>query len=254
MAGFDPQSKARTALSVLANLIWPPLSAISRRPVSAPGLLDSADWRAIQFLDRPWCEVCGIPFSYEQPAPSICTACLTRQPAYSRARASFVYDDHSRDLVLGLKHAGQTESVRSFGRWMARAGADCLSDADRLIPVPLHPSRLRARRFNQSLLLAKAISKETGISVDAHSLRRIKSTPSQAGLSEKGRQRNVAGVFNVPDHRAGHVAGLRLVLIDDVFTTGATLEACTRALKRAGADDVSVITLARVVKPANLIK
>jgi ComF family protein len=157
-------------------------------------------------------------------------------------------------MVLSLKHAGRTDAVAAFGRWMARAGRDALDGADALIPVPLHPSRLRTRRFNQSLLLAKALSKVSGIPVDAHALARVRRTGTQGGLTAKGRARNVAGAFKVRDRAKARLKGQRLVVIDDVFTTGATLNACVRVLKRAGAENVNAITLARVVKPVDPLK
>lgn len=238
----------------LADLVWPPLSPLSGRAVSEPGLLDPEDWAAIRFLAPPWCDVCGVPFPYPSGAGMICPACTARAPVFDRARAAFVYEPASRALALGLKHAGRTDGLDAFGRWMARAGAECLSGADALIPVPLHPRRLRQRRFNQSLLLANAVSQVSGLPVAPHVLQRVRATPSQGGMSAKGRVRNMAGAFAVRKGREGEIAGARLVIIDDVHTTGATLNACARTLKRAGAAQVRAITLARVVKPVNLIK
>lgn len=222
--------------------------------MSEPGLLDPDDWARIQFLAPPWCKSCGAPFAYPSAPDMICPACHARAPAYSCARSAFVYDASSRALALGLKHAGRTDGLSAFGRWMARAGADCLDGADALIPVPLHRRRLRQRRFNQSLLLANAVSRASGVPVDPHMLMRVRATPTQGGLSAGGRTRNMAGAFRVRAGRGDTVKGRRLVLIDDVHTTGATLEACARTLKRAGAADVRAITLARVVKPVNLLK
>lgn len=253
-ARFGAAGKAGAALGRLLDLIWPPLSPLSGRAVSEPGLLDPDDWARIQFLAPPWCKSCGTPFAYPSAPDMICPACHARAPAYTHARSAFVYDASSRALALGLKHAGRTDGLSAFGRWMARAGADCLDGADALIPVPLHRRRLRQRRFNQSLLLAHAVSRASGVPVDPHMLMRVRATPTQGGLSAGGRTRNVAGAFRVRTGRADAVKGRRLVLIDDVHTTGATLEACARTLKRAGAADVRAITLARVVKPVNLIK
>ena len=184
----------------------------------------------------------------------ICPACTARAPAYDKARAAFVYNEATRPLVLGLKHAGRTDALAAYGRWMARAGAGLLGDADGLVPVPLHGARLRRRRFNQSLLLARALSHACGVPVEPHVLARVRNTETQGGLSAKGRARNVAGAFAVREGRAGWVAGKRLVVVDDVHTTGATLSACARALKRAGAVNVNAVTLARVVKPVDPLK
>lgn len=260
--GFDRQSKAREALrsvwpsagSALGNLIWPPLSAMSGRPVSSPGLLDGADWASIHFIDEPLCDLCGVPFDYAQIGNPVCPACIARPPVWSKARSAFVYDEASKGLVLGFKHAGRTETVRSFGRWMARIGARLLDRDGLLIPVPLHPSRMRERRFNQSLLLARSVSKVTGVPVNASVLTRQRRTASQGTQTGKSRHRNVAGAFGVRACHSHEIADKHVVLIDDVLTTGATVSACARTLKRAGAGDVSVITLARVVKPVDLTK
>ena len=183
-----------------------------------------------------------------------CPACIARPPAYDRARAAFVYDAASRALVLSLKHGGRTDALAAYGRWMARAGGVLLTSADALIPVPLHAGRLRKRRFNQSLLLANALSRASGVPVAPHVLARVRDTSTQGGLSAKGRARNVAGAFRVRANRGGEVEARRLILIDDVHTTGATLSACARALKRSGAENVTAITLARVVKPVDPLK
>jgi ComF family protein len=251
---FWRQNKVNRLFDGLANLIWPPLCPISGQPVSAVGLIAGAGWATIQFIDSPQCDRCGVPFEYLSFEPMESPACIARPPVYAKARSAFVYNDHSRNLVLSFKHGGRSEIVRSFGQWMARAGAVFLADADVLIPVPLHASRLRKRRFNQSVLLARSVSKCSGVPVDGNSLQRHRATPSQAGQSAKSRQRNVAGAFKIRNGCQDEIVGKRVVVIDDVFTTGATLEACARVLNRAGAKDVSVITLSRVVKPVDPTK
>lgn len=248
---FWPRRQAAALCSAVSNIIWPPVSPLSGDPVLRSGELTAADWSKVQFIARPLCRRCGVPFDHPSYDDLECPACLARPPAFGCARAVFVYDAASRAMVLTLKHAGRTDAVAAYGRWMARAGGDALREADALIPVPLHPSRLRARRFNQSLLLANAISQVSKIGVDAHALARIKRTGTQGGLTGKGRARNVAGAFKVRPKARARVAGRRLVLIDDVYTTGATLNACVRALKQAGAENVNAITLSRVVKPVD---
>lgn len=150
-------------------------------------------------------------------------------------------------MVLELKHAARVDGAAAFGVWMARAGAEALEDCDALIPAPLHAARLRKRRYNQALILARSVSKASGIPMRPHALVRVKPTPSQAGKSGAARRRNVSGAFRTTPAFAAELKGARLALVDDVFTTGATAEACARALLNAGAEDVSVITLARVV-------
>lgn len=223
--------------------------------MSAPGELTPAAWTDVRFLDAPWCASCGMPFDYPIGKGAVCGACAGQADAPCRiSRAAFVYDENSRRLVLMLKHAGRTDGLTVFGRWMARAGADALEGADGLIPIPLHAHRLRKRRFNQSFLLARALSQTCGLPVQPHILARTRATPSQGGLSAKARQRNVAGAFTVREAAKPFVRGRRFVLVDDVHTTGATLQACARVLKRAGAEDVTAITLARVVKPVDPLK
>jgi len=239
---------------VLADVIWPPVSTLSGDPVERTGALTGADFARLHFIDRPWCARCGVPFDYPAYEGMACAPCSAKPPVWGMARAALVYDEASRVLPLTLKHAGRTDMLAAYGRWMARAGAEALAGADALIPVPLHASRLRKRRFNQSLLLARAIANETGLVVDAHALHRTRRTGTQGGLSAKSRTRNVAGAFTVQASAKARIAGARLVIVDDVHTTGATLNACVRTLKRAGAAEVNALTLARVVKPVSLLK
>lgn len=214
--------------------------------------MDNTDlFAALTFLDEPCCACCGYPFAHQVTGLAAfdltCGACLARRPAYATARSALAYDDASRSMILSFKHGGKTERLSFFAAQMQRAGRRALAEADLLVPVPLHRYRLAKRRFNQSVLLANTLSKRTGISVQPHGLRRMKSTPTQGGLSAKGRRRNVRGAFAVAD--GSLFKGQRLVLIDDVMTTGSTLESCTRTLKRAGAIRVDALCLARVVKP-----
>lgn len=181
----------------------------------------------------------------------MCGACAARPPLLTTMRSAFVYNDASRRLVLGFKHGGRTDALVQFARWMARAGAEALDGADALVPVPLHPRRLLSRRYNQSALLAAALGRQTGLPVDAASLRRARATSTQGGKSAKGRHRNVAGAFKVRTRYRDRITARRLVLVDDVMTTGATLQACARTLLRAGASQVNAVTLSRVVRPVN---
>lgn len=245
-AGSPPVLRA--AARRLLDLVLPPHCLNCGVIVEDPGSLCLDCWNAVTFITRPHCEQCGLPFEFEVEPGAVCGACIRRPPLYGRARAVFAYDEHSRDLVLGFKHADRTEAAPAFGRWMARAGADVLGAAELIVPVPLHWTRLWRRRFNQSALLARALGREAGAAVVPDLLVRRRRTPSQAGLGPAGRARNVAGAFRVnPRHRA-RLAGKQVVLVDDVHTTGATVDACTRVLLRAGAGGVDVLTLARVVR------
>jgi ComF family protein len=205
-------------------------------------------WRRVRFLAPPVCDACGIPFAAEAGEGALCGACATERPVFARARAAFAYDAESRGLILAFKHGDHTDSAPAFGVWLMRAGAELLADADLIAPVPLHWTRLFARRYNQAALLAHALRARTGIPVAARLLVRRRRTPSQGILGRAARQRNLAGAIMVPAKQRARVAGRRILLVDDVLTTGATAEACARALLAADATAVDVLTLARVVR------
>lgn len=233
----------------LLDTVFPPRSLITGQVASAHGI-EAELWSHLSFLDAPCCAACGYPFDYDFGPEVLCGRCEIKRPAYDRARAAFQYDNDSRRLVLAFKHGGRQEGVPVFTKHMARAGRDLIAGCDGLIPIPLHPSRLRVRRYNQSLILARALSKVSGVAVMPDIVQRIKATDSQGGKSYSGRKRNVAGAFAV---RAGAQGkGRHFVLIDDVYTTGATLNACAKTLKRAGAARVDALTLARVVNPQSV--
>jgi ComF family protein len=193
---------------------------------------------------------CGAPFEYD--VGERCAACLAQPRAFARARAACLYDDASRDLILKFKHADRTDLARLFSRWIGRAAADLLAEADAVAPVPLHPTRLLHRRYNQAAEIARPLARAHRLSYLADSLVRARRTESQGGKSGSGRRRNVVGAFVVPQGRKRHVEGRRILLIDDVLTTGATAEACARALLTAGARAVDVAVVARVREAANI--
>jgi ComF family protein len=171
-------------------------------------------------------------------------------PAYHRARAAVRFDEISRALVHAFKYGDRLDLAPMMAGWMSNAGGELLVDADALVPVPLHWRRLWARRFNQSATLAEVISAESGVPVVSGALNRIKPTAQQVGLSRSERAANIQGAFRVPAEDRGAVAGRRLVLVDDVLTSGATVDGCARALLRAGAANVDVLIFARVAEPA----
>lgn len=208
----------------------------------APGLC-AACYPKIEFLAEEGCPCCGV----RVPQPGLlCGACLRQPPPWSRARSAFAYTPESRDLVLRFKHADATHMAPVLAAWLHRAGGDSLRAADLLVPVPLHWRRLFFRRYNQSALLARQLSAHCGVPADVTVLKRVRDTRPQGHLRRGQRQDNVRTAFRVTDPR--RVAGLRVVLLDDVLTTGATVSACARALRAAGAADVAVLTLARVMR------
>jgi ComF family protein len=217
--------------------------------VAAQGALCAGCWGRLTLLGPPWCAACGRPFELASAAAAVCAACAARPPLQGRVRSALAYDDGSRSLILRFKHGDQIHAAGAYGTWMVRAGAELLADADLLVPVPLHRWRLFARRYNQAALLAFAVARCTGVETCPDLLVRRRRTPPQGGLSRDGRWRNVAGAFAVRPHRLPQVEGRRIVLVDDVFTTGATLGECARVLVRAGAARVDALTLARVLTP-----
>ena len=203
----------------------------------------------IAFLDEPVCDGCGLPFPFDQGDGVRCPACEARPRRFGRARAACLYDEHSRELILRLKHADRPEIGALFARWLLRAAAPLLDEADAIAPVPLHRSRLFARRYNQAAEIARPLARLCGKPYLADALARRRATATQGGRSGRGRRINVKGAFDVP--RPAQVEGRRIVLIDDVLTTGATAEACAAALLGAGARSVSLAVVARVREAAD---
>src|ERR1700722_14997955 len=239
---------ARTVLRTALDLALPPLCAACREPVEGKGLCPAC-WSKLSFITKPYCERLGIPFVYD-PGPGILSMeAIASPPAYNRARAAVRFDEISRALVHALKYGDRLDLAPMMGRWVSQAGRELLAEADALVPVPLHWRRLWARRFNQSAVLAAAIAADSGVPVAAAALKRVKPTPQQVGLSRTERATNVQGAFRVPDTAKGAVAGRRLVLVDDVLTSGATVDGCARALLRAGAARVEGLNVARVPEP-----
>ena len=230
----------------LIDLILPPRCLSCGIPVTEPGTLCGTCWPALTFIGAPFCDRCGVPFVFEVPGDTVCADCLRRPPRYDRARSVLRYDDASRSLLLAFKHGDRTDSAPLFARWLANAAADLLEGGPLLVPVPLHPSRLFARRYNQSALLCANLARIAGLDWSADGLARRRRTRSQGRLSPAERRRNVGGAFAVTGAGRATVSGRRVVLVDDVLTTGATAEACATALRRGGADGVDILTLARV--------
>jgi len=234
----------------LLDLLFPPLCIGCRGQVSDAGFC-AACWSQVTFLDGPSCACCGLPFGVALDGEMLCAGCLATPPAFDSARAILSYDEHSRAAILGLKHADRLELVPGFARWLGRSGRAVLERCDLVVPVPLHRGRLWQRRYNQAAELARRLARDWNLVCDPLALIRSRATPSQGAMaSAKARRRNVQRAFRVPD--SARIAGRCVLLLDDVVTTGATVEACARALKRAGAKEVHVLALARVVKASQM--
>jgi len=240
----------RETLRLVVDAALPSLCPSCREPLGDGSGLCGSCWSRLSLIEPPYCARLGIPFVYD-PGPGLLSMeAIADPPAYDRARAAVRYDDVARKLVQAFKYSDRLDLAPMMGRWMARAGRELLADADALVPVPLHWRRLWARRFNQSAALAGATSAVCGIPVVHGGLKRVRATPQQVGRSKTERADNVQGAFRVPDEQKAAIAGRRLVLVDDVLTSGATVDACTRALLRAGAAHVDVLVFARVVASA----
>ena len=237
--------KAAAPLAHVLDFALPPRCLSCQEPMAPPGGLCPACWPAVRFIAEPLCQRCGAPLEQAQTEPS-CGHCLSTHGPLERIRAAMLYDDGSRDLVLHLKHADALAGVPVLARWMQRAGADLLQDADFLIPVPLHWQRLFKRRYNQSAELTRALARLSKVRALPDGLVRTRRTPSQGGLSHRQRRENVRDAFGVKDRYRERINGAKIILIDDVMTTGATLEECASALAAGGAARVDALTLARV--------
>lgn len=235
------------ASKAVLNALLPPQCLACSAVADDAGALCADCFARMTFVAQPQCDVCGVPFETPAIDETLCGACLGERPAFGRARAVFSYDEGSRGLVLKLKHGDRTDAAVHLARRMQRTGAELLSACDVILPVLLHRWRLLMRTYNQAALLANALGKLAGKPVAVDALTRIKPTPSQGGLNRTARQRNVGGAFAIK--RPARVSGKRVLLIDDVFTTGATVGACTKALCDAGAANVDVLVLARVPAP-----
>lgn len=209
------------------------------------GLLCPACWAELTPLAAPFCGQCSLPFEFDSDTDSSCGACIKQKPEFDYARSAVIYDAFGKSMVLKLKHSAGTVYVPVMAQMMIRALGEITADV--VMPVPLHAGRLLKRRFNQSQLLAKEVSKSLAIELDCFSLRKVKATASQGGLDRAERLRNVSSCFKV--HKQADIADKSILLVDDVLTTGATAEACARELKKAGAREVGVVTFARVGKP-----
>ncbi len=241
----------RAIAHAVLDLLLPPHCAGCGGPVEALGQLCADCFAGIAFVTEPCCTRCGLPLASLEAGgrQRLCAACHRQSPAWGRARAALLYEGGGRSLILRLKHGGGEDGAALLARHMARAGAALLQRADVLVPVPLHRWRLFRRGFNQSALLARHLARAQGTALSLDALRRIRATPSLGGLSAQARADAMANVIAVRPRRRGRIAGRRVLLIDDVLTSGATAAACARALLDAGAANVDVLVAARVPDP-----
>jgi ComF family protein len=234
----------------MADLALPAQCLACQRHVARLGGLCSACWGEFRLIEKPYCARLGIPFAYDLGPGALSAEAIADPPPFDRSRAVARFDAVARKLVHGLKYRDRTELARWMGEWMTRAGAELTADAEVVVPVPLYRWRLWLRRFNQSAALARTVAAAAGKPFAPMALKRIRATAQQVGLSASERDRNVRGAFRVPTDQRPAIAGRRVLLVDDVYTTGATVNAATRALLRGGASRVDVLVFARVVRDA----
>ncbi|MGH7068955.1 MAG: double zinc ribbon domain-containing protein [Acetobacteraceae bacterium] len=242
---------ARHAAARALDILLPPTCPGCDTPVSAPGLMCADCYRDLTFLTEPLCQRCGAPPASEHrrgEAP-LCAGCRAQPPLFERARAAFLYDAAAARLILPLKYADRTDLAGVLALHMARAGRALIEAADLIVPVPLHRRRLFKRRYNQAALLAHALVRRASLPVLPDALIRTRPTVPLGTLSASARAAELADAFAVRASRTASIQGRRVLLIDDVLTSGATANACTRVLRLAGATRIEVLTAARVPDP-----
>lgn len=244
---YATRRRLASLLRAGVNLVFPPRCLACQEAVGQNGTLCAACWPRLRWLRAPHCARCGLPFAHTLGEGALCAGCLSAPSPVDRWRAALAYEGPVAELIGRFKYQDGTMLAPVLAEWMRQAGAELFDGADLLLPVPLHWRRLLGRRYNQAGLLASRLGALVGLPVRMDLLRRTRHTTPQARMSRAARRRNVRGLFAVPKQRKQALAGRCVVLIDDVHTTGSTLEACARVLKRAGAKEVRCLTLARTL-------
>lgn len=252
MVGQFARSVIGQAVARIADMIVPPVCLACHARLDRQDSLCGTCWQGIAFIRAPLCDRLGIPLPFGPADRGLVSAAAAADPpVWGRARAVAVYESGSviAGLIHGMKYADRHDARRMLGKWLVEAGRDLLADADCLVPVPLTRRRLIQRQFNQSGLLAREVSRLSGVEWHSLVLAKVRETEPQVSLSGVARRENLKGAFAVARRRRTAIAGRKVVLIDDVITTGATAEAATKALLAAGASAVDVLAVARVTTP-----
>ena len=240
----------RAGFRSLVDVVYPPGCMACRGATAMAGALCPSCWAAMRIIERPYCERLGTPFALDLGEGLVSPEAMADPPVFERARAVALYEGVARRLVHRLKFHDRLELADGMGRLMARAGAELLAESDVIVPVPLHWRRALQRRFNQAAALAAVVSRQSGLPWDGEALVRTRATHTQVGLSRTQRRENLSGAFAVTPEGKMRLAGLRVLLVDDVLTSGATANAAARVLLRAGAGPISVVSFARVASDA----
>ncbi len=240
---------ANRAGRFLLDALLPPRCLNCGEAVADPGALCHACWGRLAFMDGPLCSCCGHPFEHEAGPGALCGSCAAARPPFRRARAVLRYEEGCRGLILGFKHADRTDVAPALARWMGRSGAELIEGCDLVAPVPLHWTRLLKRRYNQAALLSNRVAEAAGRPHAPDLLKRVRPAGERGRLTRRARRQRAARAFAVNVSWRERALGRTILLIDDVYTTGATVSACAEALLDAGAAMVDVLTVARVVRP-----
>lgn len=241
----------KTVLQNSVDVLLPPRCLLCYERSSDPQNVCASCWKDIQFITAPQCMQCGMPFDFGMGQELYCAACIDHPPEFACMRSAVTYNDISRRLVLGFKHGDMLQLTKLLARWMVQSAGPVLQKSDIIVPVPLHRLRLLKRQYNQAALLANHISQLSKIKAENQLLCRVRHTPSQGRKTRKERILNLKSAIQVSPDYAILLQGKTVLLIDDVYTTGATVEECCRVLKLAGAKGVNVLTFARTVKGRN---
>lgn len=236
----------------MSDLVMPPVCLACHDPLDSHDRLCPTCWSDIDFVRAPVCDRLGLPMPFDTGETMISAAAAAKEPVYNRARAVAQYSGNMRKLIHAYKYNDHQDARELFVNWLSVAGRDLLPDADLILPVPLHRWRLLMRRFNQSALLARNLARRHGLSYEPNILRRIRRTRPQVGLNQAQRRDNLSGAFQVTRSGQKRIKGRAVLLIDDVITTGATADACARALKKAGASRIDILSLAIVTDRARM--
>ncbi len=241
-----------TALAQQAiDLILPPRCPMTGALVDAQGLIAPGFWSQLRFIEAPFCHRCGMPFDFAPESSNVvflCGACLDYPSVFDKARSATVYDDVSRRMVLKFKYGDELHLRKTFALWLKKAGTELLTETDVIAPVPLHRFKLWMRRFNQAAILASSLGEEAGLPCIPDLLQRTRATKPHKGMTVPERKNNVRGAFDINPSHAARIKDKNVLIIDDVHTTGSTLNECARTLLDAGAAKVFALSLARVVK------